>query len=148
MANDEAQAKRYSAGAVLFRHANEQPLYLLLRIYKYWDFPKGEVEPGEDPLHAAQREVKEETGLSELYFPWGEIFHETPPYRQGKIARYYLAEVPDKPVTLGINAALGRPEHHEYRWLTYARAQPLLVPRVRAVLDWAHAIITARTAPR
>jgi bis(5'-nucleosidyl)-tetraphosphatase len=143
---DEAQPRRYSAGAVIFRRTSAQPLYLLLRAYRYWDFPKGEVEPGEDPLTAARREVLEETGLSELSFPWGEIFHETPPYRQGKIARYYLAEVPDRPIVLGVNAALGRPEHHEYRWLTHAQARPLLVPRVRDVLDWAQAIITGKNA--
>lgn len=143
---DEAQPRRNSAGAVIFRRTSAQPLYLLLRAYRYWDFPKGEIEPGEDPLTAACREVREETGLSELSFPWGEIFHETWPYRQGKIARYYLAEVLDRPIVLGVNAALGRPEHHEYRWLTYAQARPLLVPRVRDVLDWAQAIITGKPA--
>ncbi len=143
---DEAQPRRHSAGAVIFRRTPAQPLYLLLRAYRYWDFPKGEIEPGEDPLTAACREVHEETGLSELSFPWGEIFHETPPYRQSKIARYYLAEVLDRPIVLGVNAALGRPEHHEYRWLAYAQARPLLVPRVRDVLDWAQAIITGKSA--
>lgn len=145
---DEAQPRRYSAGAVIFRRTPEQPLYLLLRAYRYWDFPKGEVEPDEDPLTAARREVREETGLSELAFSWGEIFHKTPPYRQGKIARYYLAEVPDRPVVLGVSAALGRPEHHEYRWLTYTQVKSRLVPRVRDVLDWAQAIIAGESAQR
>ncbi len=32
--------------------------FLLLRCYKYWDFPKGEVEDGEANLVAALRELK------------------------------------------------------------------------------------------
>ncbi|MGH8579780.1 MAG: NUDIX domain-containing protein [Gammaproteobacteria bacterium] len=33
----------------------------MLRAYNYWDFPKGTVEPAEDPFEAACREVEEET---------------------------------------------------------------------------------------
>ena len=39
--------------------------YLLLRVFNYWDFPKGEVEAGEDALRAAVPEVKEELGRPE-----------------------------------------------------------------------------------
>ena len=48
---------------------------LLLRVYNYWDCPKGMVEPGEDPLATARREVAEETGIEDLEFRWGEIVH-------------------------------------------------------------------------
>ena len=56
-------ARRLTAGCVVYRGAGSQRRYLLLRAYDYWDFPKGRVEPGEEPLAAALREVEEETGL-------------------------------------------------------------------------------------
>ena len=65
---------------------------LVLRVYRNWDFPKGLVEPGEEPLEAALREVTEETGLRDLSLPWGEVWRETEPYAGGKVARYYVAE--------------------------------------------------------
>jgi 8-oxo-dGTP pyrophosphatase MutT (NUDIX family) len=62
-------------------------LFLLLRAYRNWDFPKGVVEPGEDPLAAARREVREETLIRDLQFTWGEEYRETAPYSNNKIAR-------------------------------------------------------------
>jgi bis(5'-nucleosidyl)-tetraphosphatase len=126
-----------SAGVVPVRRFGSQIRFLILRCFSYWDFPKGETEPGEDPLNAARREVTEETGLLELDFRWGTSFVETPPYGRGKIARYYLAESPRGDVALGINPQLGFPEHQEFRWATEEEAHGLLNDRVRAVLDWA-----------
>ena len=110
---------------------------LLLRAYKNWDFPKGLVESGEEPLDAALREVTEETGLRELALPWGEVWRETEPYAGGKVARYYVAESEAGTVVLPINPELGRPEHHEFRWLELDAAMRLLPPRLQHVLLWA-----------
>jgi bis(5'-nucleosidyl)-tetraphosphatase len=131
-----------SAGVVVVRRAQDKWQYLLLRAYDYWDFPKGQVEPGEDPLAAAIRETEEESTLTRLDFRWGHVFIETGPYGKNKIARYYVAESKDGAVNLPISAELGKPEHDEFRWLDYHSARPLLVPRVQAILDWAEEIIT------
>lgn len=132
--------KRFSAGIVPIFKENHEILFLLLRSYNYWDFPKGEVEKNEDPLAAAKRELQEETGIETVQFPFGEVYKETPPYSQGKVARYYIGEVKTKDVTLGINEELGRPEHQEYCWVNYKNAKALLGDRVGAILDWANEV--------
>ena len=130
--------KKLSAGAVVLRrHADHGWRCLVLRVYRNWDFPKGLVEPGEEPLAAALREVTEETGLRELSLPWGEVWHETEPYAGGKVARFYIAESKAGAVVLPVNLKLGRAEHHEFRWLELDAAARLLPPRLQKVLLWA-----------
>jgi bis(5'-nucleosidyl)-tetraphosphatase len=105
------------------------------------------VEAGELPLQAAIREVEEETALTRLEFPWGEVYRETTPYSDGKVARYYVAFSPDGArVSLPINPELGRPEHHEFRWVSNAEAKLLLPDRLQAVLDWVHDLVGAPAA--
>jgi bis(5'-nucleosidyl)-tetraphosphatase len=54
-------------------------VYLLLRAFNHWDFPKGMVEEGEEPLAAAIREVCEESTIDDLDFAWGEHTTQTGP---------------------------------------------------------------------
>jgi 8-oxo-dGTP pyrophosphatase MutT (NUDIX family) len=137
-------ARILSAGIVLLHRSRDRYEYLLLRAFSYWDFPKGAVESGEKPLEAAIREVREETGITELNFRWGQQYRETKPYNHGrKIARYYIAETPGTEVQLVVNPVLGRPEHSEYRWVKRADAFAMLTPRVRAILVWADVVIRA-----
>ena len=82
--------------------------FLLLRAFNHWDFPKGMVETGEEPLAAAIREVREETLITDLQFVWGEVYTETGPYSRGKVARYYMAQTNTADVTLTVIEALGR----------------------------------------
>lgn len=126
-----------SAGVVVVRRVNDDWRVLLLRVYNYWDCPKGVVEAGEEPLATAKREVLEETGIAQLDFHWGEGFIETPPYSKNKVARYYLAATSTVDVKLPVNPQLGTPEHHEFRWVSFDQAASLSVPRIAKVLDWA-----------
>jgi bis(5'-nucleosidyl)-tetraphosphatase len=135
--------KRFSAGAVILRAAAPDWRYLLLRVYRTWDFPKGGLEAGEAPLQAAVREVEEETALTDLEFRWGEVHCETAPYSGGKVARYYLAVSPSGEARLPINPELGRPEHHEFRWVTHADAVRLLPPRLQPIVAWAERVVGA-----
>ena len=129
--------KILSAGVVVIRGKEAQRRYLLLRAYRNWDFPKGVVEPGEDPLQAAIREVEEETAITDLVFRWAYDYRETPPYGRGKVARYYLAETAQLDIHLPVNPELGRAEHDEFLWVDGAAAQRMLPPRLQPILAWA-----------
>jgi bis(5'-nucleosidyl)-tetraphosphatase len=133
-----------SSGIVVVREEANEWKYLFLRAYRNWDFPKGIVEPSEDPLETAKREVREESGITDLSFPWGEVFKETAPYYSGgkKIARYYIAETRESAVTFSINPELGKPEHHEYRWLSCDEITRLAPKRLLAIIDWAESVVS------
>ncbi len=120
------------------------PEFLILRAYDKWDFPKGGAEPGETPLESARRELAEETGILEFTLDWGEVSMPTQPYAGGKVARYYLARVDKQKLTLPVSPELGRPEHHEDRWVSYTAARALLPPRLTAILDWAQSLVAAK----
>jgi bis(5'-nucleosidyl)-tetraphosphatase len=128
---------RLSAGVVIARQTTEGWRFLLLRAFNHWDFPKGMVEDGEEPLAAAVREVREESLIGDLEFTWGDTSTRTGPYSRGKIACYYVAQTRTAEVTLPVNPELGRPEHSEFRWVDYDAALKLVSPRVRPVLHWA-----------
>jgi len=134
---------RLSSGVVVVNLVPSMVRFLLLRAYNNWDFPKGLVEPGEQPIDAARREVREETTLHDLSFDWGLDFMETGPYNKGKISRYYVARSGETAVRLPINPELGMPEHHEARWMPFEQALKLMSPRLEPVLRWAHALIGA-----
>ena len=130
-----------SAGAVVIRDSDAGTRFLLLRAFDHWDFPKGLVEAGEEPLAAAIREVREETTVEDLEFAWGEMFTETGPYSRGKIARYHLARTRTVDISLPVNPAIGTPEHHEFRWVDHRTALQLVSPRVLPVVHWAAATL-------
>lgn len=144
---------RKSAGIVVVNQVADGYRFLLLRAYRNWDFPKGSIESGEEPLQAAIRETREETGLADLQFRWGYDFTETAPYAQGKIARYYLAAPgasgsdAAEAVHLGVNPALGRPEHHEFRWVGPDDALLLAPPRLTPVIEWARRALRGQSEP-
>jgi 8-oxo-dGTP pyrophosphatase MutT (NUDIX family) len=134
---------KLSCGAVIVREMDSGWRTLMLRAYHNWDFPKGICEEGEAPMDAALREVAEETGIRDLDFAWGDRSTETGPYSRGKTARYYLARTNQESVEMGIAPGLGRPEHHEYRWVGFDEAYDLAAPRVRLVVQWARQIVGA-----
>ncbi|MGO9995195.1 MAG: NUDIX domain-containing protein [Steroidobacteraceae bacterium] len=136
-----APLTRMSSGVVVVSVLERKLKFLLLRAYRNWDFPKGLVEPGESPIDAAVREVREETTLDDISFDWGMVFMDTGPYNKGKIARYYIARSKETHIELPVNPDLGAPEHHEARWVDYDRALTMVSPRLQPVVRWAYGIV-------
>ena len=134
-------ADKLSCGIVLARGDGEHCLTLLLRAYQYWDFPKGLNEPGETPIDTALRELREETGIDQADFDWGDRFLETGPYSRGKVARYYIARTEQSDVVIGPSPDTGEPEHHEWRWVSFDEAYDITAPRVKEVVRWSRQII-------
>ena len=133
----DRKARRLSAGVVIARQGASGWLFLMLRAYRNWDFPKGMVEADEDPLAAARREVREETLIEDLEFRWGEVYQETGPYGQRKFARYYVAATRTEKITLPVSSELGRPEHDEWRWFERDAALAVASARLQPIVNWA-----------
>jgi 8-oxo-dGTP pyrophosphatase MutT (NUDIX family) len=56
--------KTRSAGGFIFNPANE--VLLVQEFDQYWGLPRGHIEEGETALLAAKREIKEESGITDL----------------------------------------------------------------------------------
>lgn len=137
-----------SAGGVVYRVHEGEPLFLLIRdSYRNWGFPKGHLEPEEQPDAAALREVREETGLDALnldgaietidwFFRFrGRLVH--------KVCHFFLMHT-DSSRTIpqreeGITACRWARFDEAVRLVSYANA--------RDVLARANAMVQGATAP-
>ena len=128
-----------SAGVVVVRQTPAGWRFLMLRAYRNWDFPKGLVEAGEDPLSAARREVTEETLIADLQFAWGEVYIETAPYSRNKVARYYLAADLHRGRDLAGAAGAGSPRAPRMPLARVRRSPRARLPPRRAGAEWAGA---------
>ena len=127
-----------SAGVILHRADAAAPLgrvFLLLDYGRYWDYPKGHVEHGEDDVAAALRELKEETGVTgatvspDFRHALQYFFRDRHKGLIRKTVVFFLAETGQAEVTISH-------EHESYDWLAYAAARGRLTyPNARAALD-------------
>ena len=123
-----------SAGAILYQETPSDRLYLLLNYPSgHWDFVKGNIEEGEMLKETVLREIKEETGISDVNFVDG--FEDKIEYyyqRDGELVHkevfFFLAKTNTNHVKLSR-------EHLNFAWLkfndalqklTYKTAQNLL----------------------
>lgn len=143
-----------SAGILLFRRATAGPEVFLIHpggpyyVKKdVWSIPKGEYQPGEDPLAAARREFGEETGtpleglISGEFLPLGEIRQPS-----GKLVTAWAVKGDFDPATLVSNTCpiewpprSGRqiiiPEADRGAWFPIADARPKIFKGQEKLLD-------------
>ncbi|MEK6311023.1 MAG: NUDIX domain-containing protein, partial [Curtobacterium sp.] len=120
-----------------------------------WSIPKGEVEPGEDPLATARREFAEEIGTAA---PDGVVVDLGEHRQSAKVVRVFAVHAPHFDVTevvsntvrLELPRGSGRfvevPEVDDARWMAADEARGLLVAGQVSALDALARVVLDRQA--
>lgn len=132
---------KQSAGIILLDVRQNPYRVLCLRAYANWDFPKGQLDPGEIHQQAALRELEEETGYTLDDIRMIESLLNTPESvvhgsgKRKKTSTYFYAVLEnfDKEPYLPINPDLGKPEHDEWRWVSVTDLPDLLPKRLQLI---------------
>jgi 8-oxo-dGTP pyrophosphatase MutT (NUDIX family) len=107
-------------------------ILLCHRLLNIWVQPGGHVDPGEGPLEAAQRETREETGLSTRHVGNGQVFHvDVHPGPRGHThydLRYVLVAPPLDPTPF-------EGESLEVYWFDFATASTRGEPALKNALE-------------
>jgi ADP-ribose pyrophosphatase len=117
---------RHPGGAVVAA-INDKHQICLLRQYRHaaddfmWEVPAGKLDPGEDPLTTARRELEEESGvLANHWIGLGTIY--TTPGFCDEVLHLYLAQ------NLTLTSCAAQPDEYiEVHWLPFTQA-----------LEWAY----------
>jgi bis(5'-nucleosidyl)-tetraphosphatase len=134
-----------SAGVIVYRNPSGRAgaeEFLLLDYGRYWDYPKGHVEKGEDDHTTARRELAEETGIRQVQLLPG--FSREMAYffrgKQGlvrKTVRFFLGRVESEAVQLSS-------EHCAYAWLPFEPAlERLGFTTAKKILQAAHEYLSS-----
>ncbi|MEN8252384.1 MAG: NUDIX domain-containing protein [Patescibacteria group bacterium] len=119
-----------SVGAIVFRITSGEVEFLFMKYRSgHWEFPRGKAENDETEIETMQREVEEETGISQVRVMEG--FRETTRFSYKahgqelelrkkdkncmyihKKAIFFLVEATDEDVVISH-------EHRKFRWLSF-----------------------------
>ena len=106
-----------------------------------WSIPKGEPEAGESLSQAAEREVREETGLTVRLEGLPHAVFQVGKGGGRKTVTVFVAALPERPAELCCRSLIagdlvpahlrGLPEMDDFRWVTWAEARELAFPSQR-----------------
>jgi 8-oxo-dGTP pyrophosphatase MutT (NUDIX family) len=118
--------KSESAGGVVLNARGE--VLVVNQRGNSWSLPKGHIDPGEDVIDAARREIAEESGVSEL-----ELLDRLPSYERHRIGKHGGEDATElKKIhmflfrTPQLNLAPRDPHHPEARWVAREKVADLL----------------------
>lgn len=146
----ERDARPYRDGVGIALLNTEDLVFVGQRIdqtAEAWQMPQGGIDPGEDPLTAALREMEEEIGvparLAEVIAEsrdW--LAYDLPPdladkvwkgkYR-GQRQKWYLARFKGRDSDINLQTA--HPEFNQWRWLRFRQLPELIVPFKRPIYE-------------
>ena len=134
-----------SAGVIVVDRNVQPARILVLRAYANWDFPKGQADEGESLHGTAIRELMEETGLGSGDIAMTPDVAPSIVYGSGakkKRATFFVANrVSDTEPFLPVNPELGKPEHDEWRWVTFDELASMMPGRFGPVVGYIEKII-------
>lgn len=134
----------------------EQPRRYLLILHNkgHWGFPKGHADPGETERETAQRELREETGLTEYTLMEGARFVEQYRFTNAKgleihkTVVYFLARIDPSPSQPEPQVTIQIAELADYRWCTYGQGLELITFEAsRGVLQECETYLQAESTP-
>lgn len=117
--------RMFCAGVVVYRKFDKTIEYLLLHNTKgHWDFPKGNIEKGEDKKTAALRELQEEAGITAgikegFEHSFSYFFTDTDGQKVHKTVYFFVGEADDTSIKLSH-------EHDDFAWLPLKEALGVL----------------------
>lgn len=133
-----------AAGIVPARRTKQGWRLLVLRGRRNWEFPSAGVLPQGDPLATAKRRTRDETGITDLRFPFGAVYRDPAPNAHGRLPRHYLAVTEQEQVTLEKAGDDIPPEHDEARWVSLDDAWNLLPQLYGPVLSWTRNVLAGK----
>ncbi len=148
--NAERDARPYRDGVGIALLNDADMVFVGQRIdqtAEAWQMPQGGIDPGEDPLTAALREMEEEIGvpasLADIIAEsrdW--LTYDLPPdladkvwkgrYR-GQRQKWYLARFKGRDSDINLKTA--HPEFNQWRWLPFRQLPEMIVPFKRPIYE-------------
>ena len=136
LVEEKNNKKDPSAGIIVVRKFANGLKVLGLSLYGKYDIPKGKIESGESVFEAAMRETYEETGITDLSFPYG-----LQSITSGHVT-VYIGKTSRDPI-IRQNPQTGIFEHHGASWLNWDELILKVYPHLRPLIIQAEKIITS-----